>query len=82
MVNEQKFNDLLSSICHQVSVERIVLDLESEVMRGRGSNATGSNILSLDFFSRSKAFDANIAIIASFVYLRKTRLSPLQILEM
>ena len=49
MVHEQKFKDFLSSTC-QVSVERIVLDLESEVMRGPGSIPTGSNILSLDFF--------------------------------
>ena len=46
---EQKFKDLLSSTC-QVSVERIVLDLESEAMRGLGSIQTGGNILSLDFF--------------------------------
>ena len=69
-MHEQKFKDLLSSTC-QVSVERIVLDLESEVMRGPGSIPTGGNILSLDFFSRSKASDA---IIANLVYLRKTRL--------
>ena len=49
MVHEQKFKDLLSSTC-QVSVERIVLDLESEVMRGPGSIPTGGNILSMDFF--------------------------------
>ena len=49
VVHEQKFKDLLSSTC-QVSVERIVLDLESKVMRGLGSIPTGGNILSLDFF--------------------------------
>ena len=49
MVHELKFKDLLSSTC-QVSVKRIVLDLESEVMRGPGSIPTGGNILSLDFF--------------------------------
>ena len=49
MVREQKFKDLLSSTC-QVSVERIVLDLESEATRGLGSIPTGGNILSLDFF--------------------------------
>ena len=49
----------LSSTC-QVSIERRVLDLESEVMRGLGSIPTGGNILSLDFISRSKASDANI----------------------
>ena len=32
-MHEQKFKDLLSSTC-QVSVERRVLDLESEAMRG------------------------------------------------
>ena len=51
-----------------------MLDLESEAMRGPGSIPTGGNILSLDFFSRSKASDANIAIIANFVNLRKTRI--------
>ena len=50
----------LTSKC-QVSVERIVLDLESEVMRGPGFMPTGGNILSLDFlFSRSKDSDTNI----------------------
>ena len=41
VVHEQKFKDLLSSKC-QVSVERIVLDLESE---GLGSITTRDNIL-------------------------------------
>ena len=49
-MHEQKFKDLLSSTC-QVSVERSVLDLESEAMRGLGSIPTGGNILSLDFFT-------------------------------
>ena len=49
VLHEQKFKDLLSSTC-QVSVERIVLDLESEVMRGPDSIPNGGNILSLDFF--------------------------------
>ena len=49
VVHEQNFKDLLSRTC-QVSVERIVLDLESEVMRGLGSIPTRGNILSLDFF--------------------------------
>ena len=49
VVDEQKFKDLLSSTC-QVSVEKIVLDLESEAMRGMGSIPTGGNILSLEFF--------------------------------
>ena len=65
VVHEQKFKDLLSSTC-QVSVERIVLDLESEVMRGLGSTCIptggGGNI-----FSRSKASDVKIGIIANFV---------------
>ena len=38
----------------------------------RGSIPTGGNILSLDFFTYcSKASDANIGIIANFVYLWK-----------
>ena len=49
VVHEQKFKDLLSNTW-QVSVERLVLNLESEAMRGRGSIPTVSNILSLDFF--------------------------------
>ena len=40
VVHEQKFKYLLSST-RQVSVERIVLDLESEIMRGLGSIPTG-----------------------------------------
>ena len=62
MVHEQ-FKDLLSSTC-QVSVERIGLDLESEVLRGPGSIPTGGNILSLEFFlfSRNKDENANIGI--------------------
>ena len=48
-MHEQQFKDLRSSTC-QISVERIVLDLESEVMRGPGSIPTTGNILSLDFF--------------------------------
>ena len=72
VVHEQKFKDLLNSTC-QVSVERIVLDLESEVMRGPGSIPTGGNILSLDFFSHSEASDANIGIIANVVCLWKPR---------
>ena len=49
VVHEQKFKVLLSSTC-QVSVERIVLDLESEVLRSPGSIPTGGNILSLVCF--------------------------------
>ena len=40
VVYKQNFKDLLSST-FQVSPERIVLDLESEVMRGPGSIPTG-----------------------------------------
>ena len=43
VAHEQKFKDLLSSKC-QVSVERRVLDLESEAMRGLGSIPTRGNI--------------------------------------
>ena len=69
LVHEQKFKDLLSGTC-QVSPERIVLDLESEVMRGLGSIPTRGNILLLDFlFSRCKASDADIGIIANAVCL-------------
>ena len=61
----------LSSTC-QISVERIVLDLESEVMRGPGSINTGGNIFHWIFWmSRGKASDANIDIIVNFVSLRK-----------
>ena len=38
-------------------------------IRGSGSIPTRGNILSLDFFSRSKASDANVVIIANFVIL-------------
>ena len=75
MVHELKLKDLLSSTC-QVSSERIMLDLESEVMRGPGSMPTGGNIFHwIILFSRSKASDANIGIIANFALLRKTPMS-------
>ena len=45
VVHEQKFKDL-----NMTSVERIVLDLESEVMRGLGSIPTWRNIFSGLFF--------------------------------
>ena len=44
----------IMEILASVSVERIVLNLESEAMRGPGSNPTGGNILSLDFFQEVK----------------------------
>ena len=72
MVHDQKFKDLLSSTC-QISSERIVLDLELEVMRGPGSIPTGSNIFHwIILFSRSKASAANIGIIAILVHFEKT----------
>ena len=70
VVHEQKFKDLLSSTC-QVSVERIVLDLESKaawVLFRPG--VTFCHWI----FSRSKASDVNIA---NFVNLRKTQLMSL-----
>ena len=71
-MHKQKFKDLLSSTC-QVSADRIVLDLESEAMRGPGSIPTGGNIFHWIFlFSRSKASDANIDIIAILVHFGKT----------
>ena len=69
VVHEQKFKDLLSSTC-QVSVERSMLDLESEV---QWFKLTGVTFCNWNFlFSHSKASDAYIGIIANFVYLRKT----------
>ena len=61
-MHEQKFKDLLSSTC-QISVERIVLDLESEVMRGRGSIPTGGNIMSLNFFHIVKPLMSILALL-------------------
>ena len=64
VVHEQKFKGLLSSSC-QVSVERSMLDLESEV---QWFNTHWGNILLLEiFFLHSKASDTNIGIIANFV---------------
>ena len=57
VVHEQKFKDLPSSTC-QVSVVRIVLDLESEVMRGLCSIPTGGNIFHWIFLFS----DANIGM--------------------
>ena len=74
MVLEQKFKDPLSSTC-QVSPERIVLDLESEVMRGPDSIPTGGNIFHWIFVSHSKASSANIGIIAILVYFENTPLN-------
>ena len=62
MVHEQKFKELLSSTC-QVSIERIVLDLESEVMRGPGSIPTGGNIFHWIFFHIVKPPMAILALL-------------------
>ena len=70
MVHEQKFTDHLSSTC-QVSVERIVLDLESEAAWVLFPPGVTSCYW---IFLCSKASDANIANIANFVNLRKTRM--------
>ena len=72
VVHEQKFKDLLSSTW-QVSVERRVLNLESEAMGGPGSIPTGGNIFHWVFlFSCSKASAANIGILAILVHFEKT----------
>ena len=63
------FKDLQSSTC-QLSPERIVLDLESEVMRGLGSISTGGNT-GFFLFSQSKDSDANIDIIATLFNYEK-----------
>ena len=68
------FKDLLSSTC-QVSVERIVLDLESEVMKGPGSIFTGGNILSLDFFHEVKPLMPILPLLPILSIREKTRLS-------
>ena len=58
----------ISSVAHASLAQKgEALDLESEVMRGLSSIPTGGNILSLDFFSHSKASDANIGIFVQFV---------------
>ena len=62
VVHEQKFKDFLSSTC-QVSVERKVLDSESEVMRGLGSIPTRDNILSLDYFHIVKPLMPILALL-------------------
>ena len=62
MVRGQKFKDLLSSTC-QVSVERRVFDLESEVMRGYEFYSHRGNILSLVFFHIVKPLMAILALL-------------------
>ena len=63
VVHEQKFKDLLDSTC-QVSVEMVVLDLESEVMRGPGSIPTRGNILLLDFLYIVKPLIPILALLS------------------
>ena len=69
MVHEQKFKDL-GSTC-QVSPERIVLGLESEIVRGLGSIPTGGNTGNafhwIFLFSCSKSSDVSIGFITNFV---------------
>ena len=65
----QKFKDPRSSTC-QLSPERRVLELESEVNQRPGFGPHRGNILSLEFlFSLSKASDVNIGIIANVMCL-------------
>ena len=53
-----------------------MLDLESGAMRGLGSISTGGNTFYWNIlFSRSKAADANIGIIANFVYWWKNSIA-------
>ena len=71
----RSFKDLLSSTC-QVSVERIVLDLESEA----ASVLFPPGVTFYHWiFSRSKASDVNIA---NFVNLRKTRVCGTRYLQL
>ena len=77
MVHEQKVTSFLSSTC-QVSVERRVLELESECL---SSIPTRRNIVLLNIlFSRSKTSDANVVIIASVVCFWKLRIQPVYVL--
>ena len=55
-----------SSGACQISPERIVLDLESEVIRGASSIPTGGKIVHI-FFQVVKASVVNIGLIANFV---------------
>ena len=58
-------NHLSPNIKCQVSVERIVLDLDSKVMRGPGSTPTGNNILSLNLFHIVKPLMPILALLPS-----------------
>ena len=59
----------MSSLCRKDSVGLGISGYERP-----GFYSHWGNILSLDFFSHRKPFDANIGIIANFIYLRKTRI--------
>ena len=76
VVHEHKFKDLLSSTC-QVSVEKRVLDLESEAMRSLSSIPTGGNILSLDFFHIVKPLMPILALLPISSSLWKTRVGDI-----
>ena len=62
-----QFKDLISSTC-QLSSERRVLDMESEVNQRPGFNPHWGNIFILEF-PCSKASDANTGVIANIVCL-------------
>ena len=63
-----------SSTC-QVSIERIVLDLESEVMRGLGSIPNVGNIFHWIFlFSHSRPLIPILALLSTLFNYGKTRL--------
>ena len=74
VVHEQKFKNLLSST-YLTNSEKIVFDLESEVMRGLGFIPTGGNILSMDFFLFSSC-EEKYANIGIFVYFVKNLNAP------
>ena len=61
-MHEQKLKDLLSSTC-QVSVERIVLDLESEVMKDLDSIPTRGIIFCHQIFHAVKPLMPILALL-------------------
>ena len=73
VVHEQKFKDLLSSTC-QVSVERSMLDLESEI---QWFNTQWGNILLVDIFCfhKVKSLMPILALLSISYNYEKTRLS-------
>ena len=74
VVHEQKFKDLLSSTC-QVSPERIVLDLESEVIRGPGPIPTAGNIFHWIFlFHVVKSLIPILALLPTLFNYEKPRI--------